>query len=107
MYVCVIDNATGDRDMANLRFFADLADGSALVFKRVDYDQGSNKAPRAWDETTRTWVRVTRTVNMKSNPSRHECDARCMGATGRTMNCECSCGGKNHGKGFSIVCEAA
>ena len=25
----------------------------------------------------------------------HECDPRCTGATGK--NCECSCGGKNHG----------
>lgn len=25
------------------------------------------------------------------------CDGRCMGATGH--NCECSCGGKNHGAG--------
>ena len=44
---------------------------------------------------------VERMVRMKSNPSLHECDARCMGAKGRTMNCECSCGGKNHGRGFS------
>lgn len=44
---------------------------------------------------------VTRKVMYKSFPSKHECDARCMNAKGRTMNCECSCGGKNHGKGFS------
>jgi hypothetical protein len=42
---------------------------------------------------------VTRAINYKSQPSRHKCDARCMHAKGRTMNCECSCGGKNHGKG--------
>lgn len=29
------------------------------------------------------------------------CDARCMGAKGH--NCECSCGGANHGRGF--ICE--
>jgi len=45
---------------------------------------------------------ITRKVNFKSFPSRHECDARCMNATGRNMNCECRCGGKNHGKGFCI-----
>ena len=28
-------------------------------------------------------------------PSLHKCDARCMNAKGH--NCECSCGGKNHG----------
>jgi hypothetical protein len=42
---------------------------------------------------------VTRRIEYKSFPSRHVCDARCMYARGRTMNCECSCGGKNHGKG--------
>lgn len=49
------------------------------------------------------WVEVLlpveRVVQYKSNPSRHECDARCTNATGRVMHCECSCGGKNHGKG--------
>ncbi len=44
---------------------------------------------------------VERVVTYKSNPSKHVCDARCMNATGRIMKCECSCGGKNHGKGFS------
>jgi hypothetical protein len=29
------------------------------------------------------------------------CDGRCMGATGH--NCECSCGGKNHGVGSLCV----
>jgi hypothetical protein len=43
---------------------------------------------------------VTRKVNYKKFGSKHVCDARCMGATGRTMNCECSCGGVNHGRGF-------
>lgn len=38
---------------------------------------------------------VTRTIFFKSTPSLHKCDARCMGAAGN--NCECSCGGKNHG----------
>lgn len=44
------------------------------------------------------YIAVERTVEFKSNPSRHECDARCLNATGRIMKCECSCGGKNHGK---------
>lgn len=49
---------------------------------------------------------VERIVTFKSHPSRHECDARCMNATGRTMQCECSCGGENHGRG-AFSCEAA
>lgn len=53
------------------------------------------------------YTAVERTVEYKSNPSRHECDARCFNATGRIMKCECSCGGKNHGRGNSMTCEAA
>lgn len=30
---------------------------------------------------------------------KHVCDARCINAIG--PNCECSCGGKNHGAGYS------
>ena len=52
-------------------------------------------------------VLADRMVRYKSNPSRHACDARCMNATGRTMNCECSCGGRNHGRGHAVafMCE--
>lgn len=45
------------------------------------------------------YVVCERVVNYKSFASKHECDARCINASGRTMNCECACGGKNHGKG--------
>lgn len=31
----------------------------------------------------------------------HACDARCEAATG--SNCDCACGGKNHGKAFMCV----
>ncbi len=52
------------------------------------------------------FVAADRRVTYKSYPSRHECDARCMNATGRTMQCECACGGRNHGKG-ALVCAGA
>ena len=42
---------------------------------------------------------VTRVIEYKLNPSKHVCDDRCLHATGKVMKCECSCGGKNHGKG--------
>lgn len=42
---------------------------------------------------------VERQIEYKVNPSRHECDARCLNASGKIMRCECSCGGKNHGRG--------
>jgi hypothetical protein len=38
---------------------------------------------------------ATRWIHYSNKPSLHKCDARCMGAKGH--NCECSCGGKNHG----------
>jgi len=30
----------------------------------------------------------------------HVCDSRCMNATG--PNCECGCGGENHGRGYHV-----
>lgn len=86
--------------MANIKHFADLPNGEVLSFDRVDYR--SRKDIRGWSGDA--WVKVTRTVEYKSLPSRHECDDRCMNATGRVMKCECRCGGKNHGRG-RIVCE--
>lgn len=38
---------------------------------------------------------VTRTIEYKSRPSMHKCDARCQNSTGHV--CECSCGGQYHG----------
>jgi hypothetical protein len=89
--------------MARFLFLADLPSGEVIsVMNRADYDQGGNKMPRIYTPET-GWVRCTRVVQRKSNPSLHECDARCLNATGRMMQCECSCGGKNHGRG-SFVC---
>jgi hypothetical protein len=50
------------------------------------------------------YVVAEREIEYKKNPSRHECDARCMNATGLIMKCECKCGGKNHGRG-NFICE--
>ena len=60
------------------------------------YDSFSRLVGYAPDSNT--ILPVTRVVEFKSNPSRHECDARCLHAKGKIMRCECSCGGKNHGK---------
>lgn len=38
---------------------------------------------------------------VKGTVNAHECDPRCMGATG--PRCECSCGGANHGGAFGGV----
>jgi hypothetical protein len=77
-------------------------DGRRMVGEPVDYTpvyiQGEG-----WKHN---YLPANRIIHYKSSPSRHACDARCMNASGRTMNCECACGGKNHGKG-RFACEAA
>jgi hypothetical protein len=40
---------------------------------------------------------ATRKVFYKIDGSKHKCDARCLNAKGH--NCECACGGSNHGAG--------
>lgn len=76
---------------------------SMMVGNPVDFVETFDRAVGRWRDDYRP---VERVINFKSNPSRHECDARCMNASGRTMNCECACGGKNHGRG-SFTCEVA
>ena len=40
---------------------------------------------------------VTRMITYKSQPSLHECNAKCMNGK-CNGTCECRCGGKNHGR---------
>lgn len=101
--------------MARFAYFADMQDGSVVEW-RDTVVRGQVRAARGIDHGGRGnirghvegigWVKVTRSIEMKASPSRHECDDRCLNATGRTMKCECSCGGKNHGRG-AFACEAA
>ncbi len=56
---------------------------------------------------TRDVLPVERSIEYKSSPSRHDCDARCYNATGKIMRCECACGGKNYGLGAFRCAEAA
>ena len=44
---------------------------------------------------------VTRKIEYKSAPSRHECNAKCLNGKHNGI-CECQCGGKNHGRGTFI-----
>lgn len=118
--------------MANLAYFADLPNGETVEFKAQRVPTSTDRMgcqryrviePRVqrciatWPTIGagnalcgyvegKGWIRITRTIVMKAGPSRHECDARCVNASGRTMNCECACGGENHGKG-RFMCEAA
>ncbi len=91
--------------MTNLRYFADTAAG-VVEFSRVDNRNQSLKMNDCWGYANGEWIKVNRVVAYKANPSKHECDDRCFNATGRTMKCECACGGKNHGKG-AFLGEAA
>ena len=78
----------GDVELVNVFHNGRKAFGSPADF--VPFWTG-----KAWERGT---VEADRKVIFKARPSLHECDARCTNATGRTMQCECSCGGKNHGK---------
>lgn len=71
-------------------------DGFSMKVGRVAGETLVYVQGQGWNETI---LPVERVITFKSNPSKHECDARCMFAKGRTMTCECSCGGKNHGRG--------
>jgi hypothetical protein len=95
-------------DMA-LRFFATV-DGEVVQFVRVDNRNQSAKHDDCWGwhQATRRWVKIERVVDYRAFASKHVCDDRCINATGKIMRCECSCGGKNHGKGaFNCTAEAA
>jgi hypothetical protein len=89
--------------MANIKHFADTAAGT-IEFARVDHRKDG---AYGYDHASKVWVKTNRTVAYKAFASKHECDARCMNASGRAMNCECACGGKNHGKGAFNCSEAA
>jgi hypothetical protein len=45
------------------------------------------------------YLPVTRKIEYKAQPSRHECNAKCLNGK-HTGTCECRCGGKNHGAGM-------
>ena len=87
--------------MANLKYFAGdnqlegVHERNGKLFGYVSKEDLFFVAGQGWQGYTA----VERKVEYKSTPPRHECDARCLNATGRIMKCECSCGGKNHGKG--------
>lgn len=46
-----------------------------------------------------------RVIQYSKTPSNHKCDARCRNAKGN--QCECECGGANHGIGSTVIAEQA
>lgn len=93
--------------MANIKYFYD-ANGETFELTHIRHiGPGTSKAKFfAGRLPSGEVVPATRMIERKNNASMHECDARCMNATGKIMRCECACGGKNHGRGM-IQCEAA
>jgi hypothetical protein len=83
----------GMHGLANAAFAARFPNVKGRPYDSFSRYVGHGPAP------SRELFPVTRVIDYKAAPSRHECDARCMHARGRTMTCECSCGGRNHGKG--------
>ena len=45
--------------------------------------------------TCNNYHRTIRRIKYSNHPSKHGCNSLCMGARG--PNCECACGGRNHG----------
>lgn len=80
--------------VSTFKYFADTSAGT-LEFNNADYRKDG---AYGFDKESQTWVKITRKINYKTRPSKHECDDRCMTASGKTMTCECACGGANHGK---------
>jgi hypothetical protein len=68
--------------------------------KRVGYAAGATKDGQE--------LPMTRAITYKQFPSRHVCNAKCLGGK-HNGACECQCGGKNHGAGMfrSLIAEAA
>lgn len=100
--------------MANVKYFSGDRELRSIVYNGCSENNVASFAgyPEGVEPTFvhgQGWmgrVPADRKVIYKANPSRHDCDARCFNATGRVMNCECACGGKNHGRG-AFSCEAA
>lgn len=82
-------------DLMNNKIFAETFPGvKGCKYDRYGLDKFVGKHP-----VTGAIIPVTRNISYSLHPSKHKCDNRCMNAKGH--NCECICGGENHGKGFS------
>ena len=101
--------------MANIKYFSDI-DGDACELKHpygMPNKEFAAKVPGVKGfrcDGYSMWVGyplqgsggampVTRKIEFKSFPSRHECNAKCLNGK-HNGACECQCGGKNHGRGM-------
>lgn len=81
----------GCNPMDNEKFTAKF--GGVLALR---YDSFSRMVGYAGNWTLGSVMPITRRISYKSNPSLHECGAKCRSGKPGGV-CECSCGGKNHG----------
>lgn len=88
--------------MADFRYFAEI-NGQTVRLTSIQHDGAVSTKASHFSGLTPDGVRVqaTRAIQRKNNPSLHECGPKCVAAKGHL--CECSCGGKNHGKGSVTV----
>lgn len=89
--------------MARIRYFAEC-NGQPVLLTNVGHNGKASTRPENFTGHCMACNgkhAATRAVEYKLFPSKHACDARCLNATGRVMKCECSCGGRNHGRGCS------
>lgn len=83
----------GDQEVISMHFGGKNSEWlKSVKAKRIDSFSRMVGHPLTGADAT---MAITRIIRYKKNPSLHKCDARCMNATGH--DCECSCGGKNHG----------
>lgn len=112
--------------MANIKYFSDTT-GEATELKFVTAMDNKEFAARfpgvkglrydgfsmlvghttGYRANLEGFLPVTRKIEYKAFPSRHECNAKCLNGK-HNGTCECQCGGKNHGAGmFTRLMEAA
>lgn len=90
--------------MANMKYFATYK-GEQVQLEKVGHDGSNSTRARHFTgfAPDGTKLHAERRVEYKAHPSLHKCGPRCMNAQG--FQCECACGGKNHGKGNFVAVE--
>ena len=95
--------------MANFKYFNGTEELKGFILPVAQFDKlfpsikgmnagwvGEKWVGRAADGRV---LPVERKIEYKANPSRHECNAKCLGGR-HNGTCECKCAGKNHGAGM-------
>ena len=85
--------------MATVKYFA-TCNGKPVELSRVAHSGAVSTKPREFSGLCPACGgqhAAERKVEYKAFPLLHQCGPRCTNARG--FLCECSCGGKNHGRG--------